>query len=290
MKDGSVGWNPGKLNPDVVRPMSTIDPDVPIVQFAAAEGEPLALYVNFANHLDTVGGMDFSADYPYTLARVLGEVKGPEMLTVFTLGPCGNLNHLDVTHDGRQKGHAEAARIGSVLAASVIEELPRLQRVAASSLKARRATVELPVITVSPGEVADAREVMKAYSTPEARPFYEQVHAAKVLAADKLKGKPIQAEVQVVSLGNDIAWVALPGEVFVELGKAIRLASPFRYTIVVQLANDTVDDYVPDLKAYSEGAYEVLSTPLAAGGGERLVETAVRLLVDIRDPYPPARR
>ena len=77
---------------------------------------------------------------------------------------------------------------------------------------------------------------------------------------------------------------------FVELGKAIKLASPFPYTIISELTNDTVQDYVPDLKAYSEGAYEVLSTPVAAGGGEALVSTAVRLLIDARGSYPPAHR
>ncbi len=31
MKDGRVGWNPGKLNPDIVHPIGAIDPDVPVV-------------------------------------------------------------------------------------------------------------------------------------------------------------------------------------------------------------------------------------------------------------------
>jgi hypothetical protein len=31
MKDGHVGWNPGKLNPKIDRPAGPIDPDVPVV-------------------------------------------------------------------------------------------------------------------------------------------------------------------------------------------------------------------------------------------------------------------
>jgi len=70
MRDGSVGWNPGKMNPDIVRPIGPIDPDVPVLYIKAADGTPLATFINFAMHLDTVGGLEFSADYPYKLAPV----------------------------------------------------------------------------------------------------------------------------------------------------------------------------------------------------------------------------
>jgi neutral ceramidase len=63
LKDGTVGWNPGKLNPKIVRPAGPIDPDLPVVLFESERGEPLATYVNFAMHQDTVGGLEASADY-----------------------------------------------------------------------------------------------------------------------------------------------------------------------------------------------------------------------------------
>src|SRR5437870_4306181 len=58
LKDGSVGWNPGKFNPAIVRPAGPIDPAVPVVYFATVKDEPLAFYVNYAMHLDTVGGLE----------------------------------------------------------------------------------------------------------------------------------------------------------------------------------------------------------------------------------------
>src|SRR5581483_11304863 len=116
MKDGSVGWNPGKRNPNIVRPTGAIDPALPIVLFETPSGEPLALYLNFACHLDTVGGLQFSADYPYTIAKEMADVLGPKVLTIFTIGTAGNINHIDVTSSVPQKGPAEAARIGTILA------------------------------------------------------------------------------------------------------------------------------------------------------------------------------
>jgi hypothetical protein len=290
MKDGSVGWNPGKRNPDIVRPLGSIDPELPLIYFDSPQGDPLAAYVNFALHLDTVGGLQFSADYPATLAVRLAAAKDENLLTIFTLGACGNINHIDVSSPAPQRGHAEAARIGTILAGSVLRAFRELEPAETAPLVVRSATVELPVVTVSDAEVEKARQVVAAFGTSRAASFYEQVHASKVMAAHRQRGRPYQAEVQVITLGRDIAWVALPGEVFVELGKAIKLASPFPHTVVVELANDTVGDYIPDLKAYREGAYEVISTPVAPGGGERLVEAAVRLLIEARGPYPPAYR
>jgi hypothetical protein len=64
MKDGTVGWNPGKLNPNVIRPVSPIDPEVGVVYFETTDKKPLLTYVNFALHADTTGGTKISRTIP----------------------------------------------------------------------------------------------------------------------------------------------------------------------------------------------------------------------------------
>ena len=71
---------------------------------------------------------------------------------------------------------------------------------------------------------------------------------------------------------------ALPGEIFVELGLAIKQASPYRTTIVVELSSAVETIYVPTRAAYAGGSYEVTNSALQPGGGEMLVETAITLL------------
>ena len=73
----------------------------------------------------------------------------------------------------------------------------------------------------------------------------------------------------------------LPGEIFVEIGLAIKQASPFENTIVTELANGSIG-YVPDRKAYAEGNYEPVSARCAPGSGELLVETSLRLLRELK--------
>jgi neutral ceramidase len=81
-------------------------------------------------------------------------------------------------------------------------------------------------------------------------------------------------------LGVILHGLDLPGEVFVELGLAIKKRSPFPMTFVVELANDNIG-YVPDRRSYAEGNYEPVSSRCAPGSGEMLVETAVQLLEEI---------
>lgn len=74
-------------------------------------------------------------------------------------------------------------------------------------------------------------------------------------------------------------WVALPGEIFTELGMTIKLASPYALTVVAELANGS-PGYIPDRKAYAQGAYEAISSRCAAGSGEKLVDTATGMLIE----------
>ncbi len=288
MKDGTVGWNPGKLNPNVIRPVGPIDPSVPVVYFESSEGKPLATYVNFAMHLDTVGGLQISADYPHTLSRILGEFKGQEMATLFTTGAAGDINHLNVKWGHPQKGHGEAARIGTILAAEVLKTFEHLESLGPNPLAARNEIVQLPLPKVDPADMETAREVAARHRDKSAKQptFLETVKAYKVLDVDGRQGKPLEAEVQVIALGQDIAWIGLPGEIFVEIGLAIKRASPFKYTIIAELANGSVG-YVPTKRAYSEGNYEVVSARCAEGSGEMLVDSALRML---RELYAAARR
>jgi hypothetical protein len=105
----------------------------------------------------------------------------------------------------------------------------------------------------------------------------EKVRAYRILDLAARQGRPYEAEVQVITMGDAVAWVSMPGELFVELGMAIKKASPFHYTLIAELANGSIG-YIPNRKAYNEGNYEPESARCAAGSGEALVEAAIRLL------------
>ncbi|MFO0950078.1 MAG: hypothetical protein U0835_02790 [Isosphaeraceae bacterium] len=282
--DGTVGWNPGKLNPRIIKPAGTTDPDVPIVYAETTSGKPIATYVNYAVHLDNIGGPAISADMPYTLSRSLAGFKGDDMVTLFTAGCCGDINHVDVTWREPQKGFENAARMGVILAGEVLRTWPRLKPLEAAPLRVKSAIVPLDLPRVEPAEVEKARALaarLADKSSKEKPPtFLEQVWTYKVLDVDRRAGKPQEVEVQVIALGKELAWVSLPGEIFVELGLTIKQDSPFPHTVIAELANGAIG-YIPSRRAYPQGNYEVVSARCAEGSGEKLVSAAVKLLDEL---------
>lgn len=279
MRDGAVSWNPPKLDVNIIRPAGPIDPDVGVLYFDTPQARALATIVNFALHPDTTGGTKISADYPGVLARLLAEYKGAEMITLFANGACGNINHRDVNWADRQSSPAEAQRIGTILAGAVLKTYPLLKPVVVSALRVRAETLKLPLAPVSDADLAKAEEVVKRLNEPQTT-FLEKVKAFQALDVAARQGRPLEVEVQVIALGNEVAIVSLPGEVFTEIGLAIKQASPFRHTIIVELANGSIG-YIPNRTAYPEGNYEVVSARCAAGSGEMIMAAAIRLLSEI---------
>lgn len=279
MRDGSVSWNPPKRDKNIIRPAGPIDPEIGFLYFDTPEAKPITSVVNFALHADTTGGQKFSADYMGHLSRLLAGYKGYDMLTLFALGACGNINHRDIAWADNQKGVPESFRIATTLAGTINRSWAKLQPFDASKLQIRSEIVKLPTAPITDEDIAKANEVLSRLTDPKTT-FAEQVKAFQVLDIAAKKGSPLEVEVQVIALGNDVAFVSLSGEVFVELGLSIKKASPFKHTIIVELANGSIG-YIPNKSAYPEGKYEVLSARCAAGSGEMLVTAALKLLAEL---------
>ena len=277
MKDGPVRFNPGALNPNIVRAAGPIDPDVGIVLIRrGADDRPLASLTVFALHLDTVGGTNYSADYPFYLEQSLRQELGEEFVSLFGNGTCGDINHIDVTRRDRLKTDV----IGTTLAGTVKQELPRLKPIQRPSLAARNEIIRVPLQRFSEEEVAWAKRAIQKVGSGELQ-FLERVKAYKIMACKRRGTETLPIEVQVFRLGGELAIVALPGEVFVDLGLAIKKASPFATTLVIELAHDA-PGYLPTRKAFAEGSYETVNSRIQPGGGEMMVETAVKLLGQLK--------
>jgi hypothetical protein len=131
--------------------------------------------------------------------------------------------------------------------------------------------------------------------------FFDHVSSYKAVVLDHLRNSPTQVQstdflgwglshrwqgvgaslpvdVVTMTLGDEVAIVFLPGEVFVELGLAIRNGSPYPTTLVVELSNCIETLYIPTRAAYAGGGYEVTNSAVEPGSGEMLVQAALTLL------------
>lgn len=281
MKDGSVVFNPGKLNPDIVRVAGPIDPDVGLMLIRDAKDKPIASLTVFALHLDTVSGTEYSGDYPHYLENILRQDRGDKFLSLFAAGTCGDINHVDVSHGRRQGGQEYAKYLGETLGKTVADA--KLSRIDRPSLAAKHAIVQASLQKYDDEQIAWAKKQMENVGTRNL-PFLVQVEATKILGVELYRekhGENLPLEVQAFRISEDVAIVTLPGEVFVELGLAIKNASPFRNTMVMELCNDA-PGYLPTEKAFKEGSYETVNSRVKAGGGEMMVAAAVKLLKELK--------
>jgi len=273
MKDGSVRTNPGILNPDVKEPLGT--PDYAVSVLLAADAAPRGGVVHFGLHCDTVGGTELSADWTHYVRETLRKKLGGDMPVLTPIGTAGDVNHWNVFKPVTARGFAETERIGNAIGTAAVEALKNAAPVPPGPVRAARRTVEVDIRFPSDEELAEARRIL-AQPPPEGVDFtMERVHAARAVRAAKT-GPTARLDVTVLAFGN-VALVGMPCELFTDLGRDIKERSPFEHTLVITLADANVG-YVGPRKAHEEGGYEMASSLLAPGMGEKLADTAVALL------------
>ncbi|HEY4290290.1 MAG TPA: neutral/alkaline non-lysosomal ceramidase N-terminal domain-containing protein [Puia sp.] len=294
MKNGPVLFNPGPLNPDIAGPAGPTDPEVGILMLRDGRSRKYeGGLTTFAMHADCIGGTEMSADYPYFLEQTLKERFGREFISAFSLGPAGDINDVDIKKDQPIYSASNTEKIGKTLGWTVINTVPELKVVDRPTLEMLSEKVQLPLQVPTKEQIDSARILINnlyevkatgkyiANAGGESGDFLRRVEMSKYLALEDRR-KTVGVEVQVFRIDAETAIVGLPGEIFVELGLAIKKRSPFKHTIVMTVCNDKTS-YIPTKKAFREGSYEVTNAIVRSGDGEMLVETALKLLTAIKN-------
>lgn len=283
MKDGTVRMNGGFLNPDIIRSVGPVDPELGIVLFNdETSDKPFASFLTFAMQLASIDDTKFSSGYPYFLEKELQNYFGEGYMSVFGEGPCADVNHFDVTKPGPQMGYENVTQpIGKKLAVGFLPKLPELKK-SRATLAVISKVVEVPLQTYSDMDLEWARSYKDSLGSPVV-----MARVRKILTLERLQqkyGDTLPLEVQVFCVNQGTAIVALPGQIFVELGLAIKKSSPFTTTLIVTLANSH-EECIPLKKAFAEGSYEIVYSLVDSRGGEMLVETALSLMTEIKNKY-----
>lgn len=275
MKDGSVVTNPGKCNPDVLGPAGPPATEVPFVRIDRKDRESWIL-VNVPTHPDTIAGNLISADYPCFVELSLKERLENLAGVICTNGTSGDINHWSVTDPSPQRSFLEAERIGRAISAKVADQLLKVEKVAASAIRIARSKVRLPYISVTREEVDQAKKTLEKPYPKNVDFTLEVVNAKKVLRASQLSDKYYEANIVAFGLGN-LALVGIPAEIFIELGTEIKNASPFKTTILNDLAFACAG-YIATKKAYQQGGYEIVSNIFGPEMGKIMADAIVKLL------------
>jgi neutral ceramidase len=236
-------------------PSVMTDREVQVLKLTRAGGNDLAgVLFAYATHSTSLGPRNYviSGDVHGLAEQFLEKYLGSGVVAPGFAGASGNIDPWFRILPGFNTTNGwipEPVLLGTMLGEEVAQVLNRIQKpVASSSIKTAIKTLQLPRKAIT-GAAPNADESPASF---------------------------------VVTVGcvGDIAFVGLGGEVFNEIGQAIKTASRFPNTFVFTHCNGA-SGYVPTSPSYPEGGYEVQSSAFAAGADERLAEEAGRMLKEL---------
>ena len=274
-----VRMHPPDGSTDILYQEGKVDPEVGVLSARTPGGEPLGCLLNFACHVNVVGGNEVSADYPGYFAAAMKQRQGDSHVGLFANGCCANLCQVDVYDpDRRDRGQEWARQMGQRLADDVVKIEEEMEFRGDIELDSRLVEIELPRRRIPDDLVQWARDVL---GDREGHDLIDVIYAEMTLElVERKRTEPmVTAPIQAYRLG-DVGMVMLPGEIFVEFGLDLKLRSPAARTFVVELANGVVG-YVPTKEAFEGGGYEqrtATSSQLSPVAGEMMVETGLALL------------
>ena len=315
-----LGWNPERQ----------LDQQVTALQLRRPDGSAVATLVGFGCHTTTTGyDMDiYSADFPGPLRDLVRTVSGGEC--VFLQGAAGDvLPRVAFTRDeqaaealGRRLAlealhaladrHAAPRRVvrgsdGSVTPISLyrIEREPPVEPV----LAAVRTRVDFPLQPLmgpeqlaalrasAEAQVADAKARGDRGAAKVANYTADWARRTEARMQAGTAGPTVDGPIHAIRIGDGVI-VTGPGEIFSEIGLAVKQRAPGRPTLYCGYANGLVS-YFPTADEYPYGGYEPgygnrsfdLWAQVAPESERLLVETGVRLaerLFPECEPWPEA--
>ena len=269
-RDGIVKCHGSFKDPNALSFEGPVDPEVAVLAARGKDGKLLGSIVNFACHPCHHGGDQvFSAGYPGQLAKAMKDKGSP--VTLFLQGAGGNMHHADPSGQNKEKSMEE---LGQLLAADAEKALAVMKFRATAKLSARSKTIELPYRKYSD---ADLKGTAKGAQRFGEAGFYDKTMPG--LLEEIQREGTAKAEVQAIRI-DEIAYVSIPAEYFVQHGIRIKQETHPLRTRVVGYANGMVG-YVPHTEAFFRGGYETTfgyRSKLAPEAGDLLADCAIELL------------
>ncbi|HEY1188765.1 MAG TPA: hypothetical protein VGE74_14010 [Gemmata sp.] len=249
-----VKMNPPRASADLVEPAGPTDPRVTVLSVQTAGGKPLALFANYSLHY--VGDMPaLSADYFGVFADLVGQkIKaGKGFVGMLSNGTSGDVNNINFREVPPKRQPGERSReVADAVASAAAKALDRAEHDAPWVLKAVTKEIELGVRKPTAEDMKRAEAILEKARGRELKGS-EETYARETVLLAKYPDK-VTVPLQVLVIGSS-AIVAIPCEVFTEIGLNIKKSSPFTTTCVVSLANGYFG-YLPTPQHHALGGYE----------------------------------
>jgi len=215
-----------------------IDPEIGMLAFDDEAGALRAVLFQFSLHANARWDGKLSAEYPAVVAARLREAFGPQVITLFLPGACGDQNPVASYRD-----------IGNGIAEVMLPQLRKRKPLEDMTLGIAAKRVALPLRDTN---IDQEERLQQSQWPPEVQHFFRDTQAA--LREDSRT--QVETLLHAWHIG-EVSFATFPGEAFVELGIRLKRESPFPWTYPVELCNDCLG-YLITEQAWEAGGYEAL--------------------------------
>ena len=241
------------------RPTQPVDPTVGVLRVEDLSGKPRAFAVHYACHpVALMGAGVVSRDYPGAMVDYLEQELGGDCMAMFLQGASGDLDPYDLSSLRGENRFNIVKQAGVGLGKAAL-------RIAAE-LKARSASAT-PVL---------------------------QVKESLLTIPHRQGTQSTEVGLLTVVIQRDLAFVAIPGEPFIQHQLDLTAKSPVPNAFILGLAyhgqGTPFTVYIPTVQAVKEGGYGAAECSfLAADAGERMVKESLAQLRELLGQSAVAR-
>ena len=292
MKDGTTCTCPPINDPNIDGPIGELDRRVNVVRFKR-EGKEDVVILNYGVHADTVNGDVYCSDWVGfcrdTVARALdgarcvcvmgaqGDVGSTNVHPI-----PGDMNDTEISFDNEMKSPGMARFVGRALAGVILQVFDKVAFFDVDKISFVREELQVKMNVPKKEDLPLARKYKELYESGRSDEIpYTGMELTTVVAeayriVELYDGpKEFKFVLSGLSLG-DVAFIGMPGECFVDIGRRIEAECEFDTTFVCCLTNGG-ETYFPTSSAYDEGGYEARSSRLKKGGDDIVVNNAIAL-------------
>lgn len=310
MADGGVGKDPfGKMT-DKVRmnppigssllrePAGPTDPEVWVFAARAADGRPIALLANYGLHyVGDVPPDAVSADYFGEFCDIVGPKLAPRsgkvpFVALLSNGASGDVNNINFrTPTPSGPPFTRNRLVAQSVAETARDAFQSIRWVEHAPLAWENRDIELGVRKPTDEDLASAKAKLAA-AGPGPLQTLEEIYAREsVLLADY--PATVRVPLQALRIG-ELGILAIPCEVFAEIGLSLKKKSPLRSCFTIELANGYFG-YLPTPDQHALGGYETWrarSSFLAADASPKIESALLEMLSSLaqttttREPAP----
>lgn len=281
-----VRMNPPRGSDILIKPAGPVDPAVSFLSVQSEEGKPLALLANYSLHY--VGGIppnQLSADYFGEYCRQIKKRLGGDetFVGIMSNGTSGDINNYNFKEPRpRAAAFERVIEVASVIADKTYEAMKSLKYQRQAEIVMQERTLGLGIRKPDQDELAYAKKLLAEAKDPD-RLTTNEVYARETVNIDK-GPETVNIKLQTLRIG-ELGIVAIPCEVFAEIGLEIKEKSPLKPTFVIALANG-YNGYLPTPEQHVLQGYETWRSGwsyLEADASNKINQQIFQMLNQISD-------